>query len=127
MFTRINFQSIPVDDQQRALEFYRDKMGMTVHTDVPYGDNFRWIFLQIDGADTLLHFARRTEIAVSDIPALCLICDDVDAETARLRACGVTVDEGPDDAPWQPGVRWSLIRDSENNLILIQSSIHEGA
>ena len=25
------------------------------------------------------------------------------------------------DAPWKPGVRWAMIKDSEGNLILIES------
>jgi len=127
MLKRINFQSIPVDDQQRALEFYRDKLGLTVQTDAPYGEGFRWIFMEIPGAGTKLHFARRTEIAVTGVPTLCFISDDVDVETKRLAAAGVTITDGPEDAPWSPGVRWAMIRDSEGNLILIQSSIHEGA
>ena len=124
--TRINFQSIPVSDQQRALEFYRDVMGMQVQTDAPYGDEYRWIFMEISGADTLLHFARPSEISVRDIPALCLVSDDVDAEAARIASHGVTLTDGPADAPWHPGVRYALFRDSEANLILLQSSIHEG-
>ena len=127
MFSRINFQSLPVDDQQRALEFYRDIMGMEVQTDAPYGDGYRWIFMAMPGAQTLIHFARRAEVTVSDIPALALICDDVDQVAETLKTRGVTFRDGPADAPWLPGVRYALILDSEDNLILIQSSIHEGS
>lgn len=125
MFKRINFQSIPVADQQRALEFYRDTMGMHVQTDAPYGDDWRWIFMEIPGSETFLHFARPAEITVKDIPALCLVTDDVDAEAKRLKETGVRIVDGPSDAPWHPAVRYALIRDSEDNLVLIQSSTME--
>jgi len=126
MFKRINFQSLPVTDQQRALEFYRDKMGMAVQTDAPYEGGWRWIFMQIPGAETMLHLTHANDIEITDIPALCLISDDVDAEAQRLQAAGVTLVHPVQDAPWQEAVRWTMIRDSENNLILIQSSAMEG-
>ncbi|MEM6667072.1 MAG: VOC family protein, partial [Pseudomonadota bacterium] len=53
---RINFISIPVTDQDRALAFYRDVVGFTTHTDALMGPEFRWIFMAIPGAETLLHF-----------------------------------------------------------------------
>ncbi len=125
MFKRINFQSIPVTDQDRALAFYRDTLGLTVHTDAPYSEGWRWIFIKISGAETMIHFARAEEITVAEVPALCLISDDVDAEASRLANLGVTISQGPDDAPWLDGVRFAMIRDSESNLLLIQSSVHE--
>lgn len=118
---RINFQSLPVKDQDRALSFYRDILGFEVHTDVPFQDDYRWIFLTLPGADTKLHFARVSELTFSDIPALCLVCDDVDQEAARLRLAGVEINNEPDDAPWAAGVRWLMIRDTENNPILMES------
>ena len=44
---RISFQSIPVDDQDRALAFYCDILGFEVHTDAPFDDGWRWVFLTI--------------------------------------------------------------------------------
>jgi catechol 2,3-dioxygenase-like lactoylglutathione lyase family enzyme len=127
MIKGLNFQSLPVTDQDRALTFYRDKMGFTVQTDAPYGDGWRWIFIQIPGAETMIHFAKPAEISFNGIPALALTCDDVDAETGRLQALDVTVTDGPADAPWHASVRYSLIKDSEENLLLLQSSSLEGA
>ena len=127
MIKGLNFQSLPVVDQDRALAFYRDTMGFMVQTDAPYGDDWRWIFIQIPGAETMIQFARSTEISHNGIPALVLICDDVDAETVRLKDLGVTIVDGPTDAPWHASVRYTLFKDSEDNLLLLQSSSHEGA
>ena len=121
MITRIGFDSVPVDDQDRAIAFYRDKMGMKVHTDAPFGENWRWIFMQIPGHDTRLHFASRADIEVRDKPALALVSDDVDADCDRWRQQGVEITNEPQDAPWQAGVRWATIRDSEGNVIFIES------
>jgi catechol 2,3-dioxygenase-like lactoylglutathione lyase family enzyme len=35
--------TIFVNNQQEALEFYRDKLGFRVHTDAMVGDDFRWL------------------------------------------------------------------------------------
>jgi catechol 2,3-dioxygenase-like lactoylglutathione lyase family enzyme len=118
---RILFQSIPVTDQDRALAFYCDHLGFQVHTDAPYADDWRWIFLTLPGAETRLQFSKASQIAVTDIPSLVLEADDVDAEAVRLREAGVTITGGPDDAPWATGVRWLMIRDSEDNLVLLES------
>jgi lactoylglutathione lyase len=117
----INFHSIPVDDQDRALAFYRDRLGFAVQTDAPYAPGWRWIFLTLPDGQCRLQFGRRGEDAVRDVPALALVCDSVDAEAERLRAAGVRIKDGPADAPWAAGVRWLMIEDSESNLVLLES------
>jgi len=121
--SRISFQALPVDDQDRAIAFYRDIFGMTVQTDAPYEpDGWRWIFLGIPGHDSRLQLARRDPGAKRDMPILALVSDDVDADCDRWRAQGVTITAGPDDAPWAKGVRWVLLKDSEDNVIFVESS-----
>jgi len=120
--THINFSAIPVVDQDRALAFYRDALGFSVQVDAPYRDGWRWIFMTLPGSQCRLHFSAKDEIQVRpDLPALTLVCESVDDEAARLRAAGVKIEAGPDDAPWAASVRWLLLRDSEENLVLIES------
>lgn len=122
--TRISFQSVPVTDQDRALAFYRDVMGFEVQVDAPYEDDWRWIFLRIPGSGDRIQFAKADEIAVKDRPVLALVSDDVDAEAVRLTSLGARVTNEPQDAPWQPGVRWMTVRDSEDNVVFIESLAH---
>jgi predicted enzyme related to lactoylglutathione lyase len=119
-FTRINFQPIQVTDTARARDFYRDKLGFTVDTDVPYGGD-RWVFMRVGDSPTMIQFDRREAIAPSPTPVLILVTDDVDAECATLRARGVEIIHDADDAPWAPGTRWAMLKDSEGNLVLIQT------
>jgi lactoylglutathione lyase len=125
MLKRINFQALPVLDQQRALEFYRDTLGMAVQTDGPDGIGGRWIAMEIGGAETRLHLPLTMSIPASEAPALYLICDDVDALARRLTDRGIAMRDGPTVAPWEPSVRYAMFDDSEGNLILIQSSTLE--
>ncbi len=119
---RISFQSIPVQDQDRALAFWRDVMGMEVQVDAPYEEGWRWIFLAIPGSDSRITFAKADQIVAKEgVPVLALVSEDVDADCARWRDAGVTVEGGPGDAPWMEGVRWALIRDSEGNLVFVES------
>ena len=118
---RISFQSIPVDDQDRAVAFYRDVLGFEVQTDAPYQPDWRWIFLTVPGSGSRIQLAWRSEIRVKDTPALALVCDDVDADCAAWAAAGATIVNPPADAPWAAGVRWAMIRDSEGNLVLVES------
>ena len=45
MIKGIKFASIPVADQDRALEFYTQKLGFRILTDQPFNDEQRWIEL----------------------------------------------------------------------------------
>ncbi len=117
----INFHSVPVQDQDRAIAFYRDRLGFAVQTDAPYAPGWRWIFMTLPGGQCRLQFARPSEVHVHGVPALTLVCDSVDDEAGRLKGAGVTIKDGPADAPWAPGVRWMMIEDSEGNLVLMES------
>ena len=120
MFKRIHFDTVPAIDVERARDFYRDKFGLTVERDNPYGES-RWVFMRIPGSDTLLHFDKQDSVPRTQKPALVLVTDDVDKTCAALAALGVPIKQGPADAPWEPGTRWAMIDDSEGNLVLIQT------
>jgi catechol-2,3-dioxygenase len=50
---------VPVADQDRALEFYLDKLGFEKRADFPYGEGSRWIEVAPPGS----------EIAIALVPA----------------------------------------------------------
>lgn len=120
---RINFTSIPVDDQDRAIGFYTNALGFELQLDAPYEEGWRWVFLGIPGSDARIQLARRASFQVAEgTPILALVSDDVDADCVRWGSQGVQIHKGPDDAPWADGVRWALVRDSEGNLIFVESA-----
>ena len=43
MIQRMSHATIFVNNQNEALEFYRDKLGFRVHTDAMIGEDFRWL------------------------------------------------------------------------------------
>jgi catechol 2,3-dioxygenase-like lactoylglutathione lyase family enzyme len=50
---RQSHSTIYVIDQEEALEFYRDKLGFEVHTDMPMTDDLRWLTLSPKGQPDL--------------------------------------------------------------------------
>lgn len=55
---KVKILSIPVLDQERALQFYTTKLGFLKKVDIPMGENSRWLTLvskeDQDGVEVLL-------------------------------------------------------------------------
>lgn len=122
MLKFVKFTELPVVDQDRALSFYTEKLGLRVAQDTPYKDGWRWIELAIPGAETRILLTAQTGEVRSDTPRLVIISDDVDATYRKLSANGVVFTKEPSNAPWNSGQRFAQLRDSEGNAIIISTS-----
>ena len=102
---KIVVTSVLVDDQDRALAFYRDLLGFDVKHDIPMGHH-RWLTLtapnDADGVELLLepdeHPAARPfkeALQADGIPYTSFGVDDVHAEHSRLVAAGVRFTQPP--------------------------------
>lgn len=102
---RIVVSSIFVDDQDKALMFYTEKLGFVKKTEIPLGAA-RWLTVVApddqDGVELLLepdtHPAVRPfkQALVQDgIPFTSFAVDDVHAEYQRLQAEGVVFTQPP--------------------------------
>ncbi|MCP1169983.1 VOC family protein [Limimaricola litoreus] len=126
-FTGIFILPIPVDDQDRALTFYREKIGMEVALDAELDDDWRMIMMKLPDTQTKIQFARRHEVSFSEeVPALYLECPDVDAEAARLKEQGVHFVSNPTELPWSDTERFAMFRDSEGNTIVMHATPPKG-
>jgi lactoylglutathione lyase len=87
MIKRIKFISIPVADQNRALDFYTDKLGFTIITDQPFDDKQRWIELRVPKAETrvVLFTPEGDEKRVGNFMNMSYECDDIDDTYKILR------------------------------------------
>jgi catechol 2,3-dioxygenase-like lactoylglutathione lyase family enzyme len=107
----IDVVGIYVRDQDEALAFYVDKLGLRVHTDVRNGD-YRWLTVQHPEQpsfqlglfkpgppmlDEATAQAARTLVAKGAMPPLVLTVDDCRAACERLRAHGVEFTQEPVD------------------------------
>ncbi len=114
MLKRIKFTTIPVKDQNRALEFYTKKLGLKVFTDQPWGDS-RWIELQVPGAETLLVLFKQAGHEPGQIPGVVFVADNVDSTYQDLKAKGIEFTQPPKKEPWG---EHAIFKDSEGNLVL---------
>ena len=115
----VKFAQLPVFDQDRALAFYRDRLGLVVTQDRPYQGDLRWIELAIPGARTGIWFAARESEALGQQPAMILIVKDVRATFDALLAKGVEFVQPPTEAPWSPAETFAVFRDTEGNMVML--------
>jgi len=85
---------VPVTDQDRALEFYVEKLGFAKELDVPFGDGKRWIEVAPPGATTTIALVpSRPGVPAGVETGIRFTTQDADAEQVGLRARGVDADE----------------------------------
>lgn len=84
---------VPVSDQDRAIEFYLDKLGFEKRTDVPFGDGNRWVEVAPAGAATTIALVQPREGESAGIETrVAFASSDIEADHASLRERGVDVD-----------------------------------
>lgn len=97
---RIHVTSVPVDDQDKALAFYTEKLGFVKKTEIPIGEH-KWLTVvapeEQNGVELLLEPmgfapARVYQQALKEagIPWTSFMVTDLDQEFARLKAAGVS-------------------------------------
>lgn len=127
---RIWVKSVFVDDQAKALDFYRNKLGFVLKNDVPVGED-RWLTVvspeQLAGTELLLEPSShpavqpfKMALVADGIPAASFQVDDLDAEFARLSAIGVEFTVSPVNAG---PVRMAVFDDTCGNLVQIVQMI----
>ena len=92
--TEVGTVMVPVSDQDRAIEFYVEKLGFEKRGDTPYGEGERWVEVAPPGAATTLALVPPRQGEPTGIESrIGLTTEDVDADHAELRSRGVDVDE----------------------------------
>ncbi|HTV07240.1 MAG TPA: VOC family protein [Acidobacteriaceae bacterium] len=102
MIRGVKIVSIPVRNQDAALNFYTIKLGFKVATDQPFGNGQRWIELRIPGSDTNLALFTPPghESRIGGFQPVTFWCDDVFATAAELKAKGVELAAEPKKEAW---------------------------
>jgi predicted enzyme related to lactoylglutathione lyase len=118
MITHIKFVSIPVRDQNRALDFYTEKLGFTIITDQPFDEKQRWIELRVPKAETrvVLFTMEGDEQRVGSIMPLAYACDDIEQSYEELSGRGVEFEGKPQKQHWGS---YALFKDSEGNRFVL--------
>lgn len=105
---QIKVTSVLVDDQEKALEFYTQKLGFKKMADIQMGPTYRWLTVAspegMDGVELsldplLFEPAKVYQKALYDagMPLNAFVTADVVAEAQQLRGRGVVVRGEPVD------------------------------
>lgn len=115
----ISLVAVPATDQDRSIEFY-EALGFEKRTDIPFGDEYRWVEVYPPSGTTGIALAPprpgvdRTGVETGII----LTTDDIDATHAQLQAGGVDVDaEVSRMGDPVPPMFW--FRDPDGNSLMI--------
>ena len=108
--------AFPVSNVSRALDFYRERLGMSVR----YQED-EFVILQRDAFELHIWAANKPDVPGAEPfiagTASCRVqVSEVDALSAELEPRGIVHPNGPlEDKPW--GTREFAILDPDNNLI----------
>jgi len=128
---RVKVISIPVEDQEKALRFYTEKLGFLKKLDVPLSEDSRWLTVvskeEQDGPEVLLepsprHFepAKVYQKALLDagIPYTQFNAENVQQEYERLVNLGVEFSVKPTE---MGAVKIAVLNDTcGNNIQLVE-------
>jgi len=118
--SKLSVAVIPVSDQERAIAFYTETLGLEKRTDVPFGNGYRWVEVAPAGAETPLAIVPPPpgKPAGNTETGLGLLTDDIDSLHAELKAAGVDVDEEVSRyGDPVPPMFW--LRDPDNNSLFV--------
>jgi predicted enzyme related to lactoylglutathione lyase len=115
---QITLVAVPTNDQDKAIEFY-ESLGFEKRTDIPFGDQYRWVEVYPPSGTTGIALAPPRAGGPSGVETgIILNTDDIDATHAQMKASGVDVDaEVSRMGDPVPPMFW--FRDPEGNTLLI--------
>jgi lactoylglutathione lyase len=122
MITHVGHVSIYVRDQQKAVEFYRDKLGFKVLRDEPMGPNARWLEVAPEGART--HLVPFTppgqENRIGTFSGIVFGCDNIVQTCGELAERGVEFKHMAEKQPW--GGMMAQFYDADHNTFVLVGS-----
>jgi catechol 2,3-dioxygenase-like lactoylglutathione lyase family enzyme len=120
MIRGIKFVGVPVSDQDVALKFWTEAVGMIVTTDQPFNEKQRWIELKVPGADTgiALFTPEGHEDRIGQFQSISFWSDDVFATAATMKQKGVVFAQDPKKEHWGTS---AVFKDPDGNMYVLGS------
>jgi catechol 2,3-dioxygenase-like lactoylglutathione lyase family enzyme len=114
---KIELVSVPVSDVDRAIAFYRDRVGFVLDFDAPAEGGIRFVQLTPPGsACSIVIGSGITEMTPGSQKGLQIVINDADAALAQLRANGVEAGD-IQSLPWG---RFVFFADPDGNTWSLQ-------
>ena len=128
MIKQIKFVSVPVADQDRALDFYTEKLGFTIITDQPFDDKQRWIELRVPKAETrvVLFTTDDDKDRIGTFMNMSYTCDDLQKTYEELKGKGINFVMPPTQREGE-GIRLAVCLDPDGLPISFAQMVGKGA
>jgi catechol 2,3-dioxygenase-like lactoylglutathione lyase family enzyme len=121
--TDVGIVSVPVSDQDRALAFYVEVLGLELIDDSPMGPTMRWLRVAPRLTQTSITLVTWFPTMVpGSLKGLLFNTDNLDDDIDRLRASGVVVGEVQEEA-WG---RYVTLDDPDGNGLIIRGASKPG-
>jgi catechol 2,3-dioxygenase-like lactoylglutathione lyase family enzyme len=118
--TRVQIVSVPVADQDRALEFYVGVLGFEVLHDSPMGPDMRWVQIAPKGAQTTVTLVTWfPTMRPGSLKGLLLETDTLESDIERLIEAGTVIENGIQEETWG---RYVTLNDPDGNGIILRAA-----
>jgi predicted enzyme related to lactoylglutathione lyase len=114
--------SIPVTDQDRALDFYVNTLGFEKRSDEPMSPEERWVVVAPAGGQTGIMLSKANAsgsgLPIGQFTSFIFYSADMEGTCAELEAKGVKFTVPPHAEPWG---KWAQFADQDGNELAIWS------
>ncbi|HEY7292354.1 MAG TPA: VOC family protein [Vicinamibacterales bacterium] len=120
MIKGIKFASVPVTNQDRALEFYTKALGMRVMTDSPFDGSQRWIELGFPhaGSRLVLFTPDEHKKMIGGFLNITFVADDVVETAKEMKTRGVVFVQEPKKSDWGTA---AIFQDVDGNKFVLST------
>ena len=114
----VSVVSVNVTDQDKAIDFFVNKLGFEKTMDAPYGEGERWIEVKTPEGQTTINLYKTSESGMQpgQFSSVSFYSDDVRGTVEEMRSKGVEITEDPNEQPW--GVQ-AQFKDPDGNGYVI--------
>ncbi len=118
--TKIQLFSLPVTNQDRAIDFYVYQLGFELVSDIEMGPGQRWVQVKPPGAATSITLVTWfPTMRAGSTKGTVIETEDLEEEIAGLRARGVLIPQEIEEAPWG---RFVTFDDPDGNGLVLQQT-----
>ena len=114
MISRIATAAVYVDDQEKAVDFWRNLVGFEVRVEKEMGPKAKWIEVRPKGAESCLVIYPKSLMAdwAERKPSIVFESENLRQTYEEMRSRGVNFQQEPQNLPWGP---FAIFLDPEGN------------
>jgi len=114
---RIRSVAVVVSDENKAKEWYRDKLGFEVQEETEH-----WVVVAPRGSSTGIHLCKGETLEPGNTGIL-FYADDVEATYRELKRKNVEFSRELGKAEWNENVRYAMFKDPDGNEFWLMPKI----